>query len=121
MKLEPHTIEKRSDQAMTATADARSHTRPTPAEPSSEAPLHARPHPTRLLTGAIVLAVVGFIGYSFSQGQIDWHVVGDYLFSGEIRNAFVKTVLISVLAMLLGITLGAVFATMRLSSNPVTS
>lgn len=83
--------------------------------------LHPRPHPTRFITGALALAAVGFIAYSFSQGQIDWHVVGSYMFSSEIRAGFVHTVVISVLAMMLGIVLGTIFAVMRLSHNPVTS
>ncbi|WAX59015.1 amino acid ABC transporter permease [Jatrophihabitans cynanchi] len=106
---------------MTSTAVTRTGTQPRPAFAADDAPLHPRPHPTRYLTGTLALAVVAFIVYSFSQGQIDWHVVGDYLFSSELRSAFLNTVLISVLAMLMGIAIGTVFAMMRLSSNPVTS
>lgn len=83
--------------------------------------LHERPHPLRWVTGAAVLALLVLLVYAFAQGDISWSVVGKNVFTKSIFKGFLNTILLSVLAMLLGIALGTVFAVMRLSSNPVTS
>ncbi|WP_079317333.1 amino acid ABC transporter permease [Microbispora sp. GKU 823] len=93
----------------------------SPAEIPPEDRLHARSHPMRWVTGALVLVVLGFLVLSFARGQIDWGVVRGFLTAQKILSGFAQTILISVLAMLIGIALGTCFAVMRLSANPVVS
>ncbi|MCM2411781.1 amino acid ABC transporter permease [Streptomyces sp. RKAG290] len=77
-------------------------------------------HWGRWVSGVIVLGVLGMLVYSFSQGDIEWGTVGDFLFDDRIVKGAVNTVIISVLSMIIGLVLGIVFAVMRLSKNPVT-
>jgi polar amino acid transport system permease protein len=83
--------------------------------------LTGRPHPTRWLGAALSLAVIVAIVVAFARGQIDWSVVGRYVFSPSILQGVVNTVIVSVVAMLLGLVLGLVVALMRLARNPVTN
>lgn len=83
--------------------------------------LHPRRHPLRWLAAAATLCVLGAIGYVFANGDLEWSVVPDYITSSVILEGFKNTVIISVLAMIVGLLLGVVFAVMRLSKNPVTS
>lgn len=78
-------------------------------------------HPLRWVSGAIVLAALLLLVRAFAAGQIDWAVVGDYFTAETIRRGFRNTLMISALSMLLGMTLGVIFAVMRLSKNPVTN
>lgn len=77
-------------------------------------------HPGRWLAGAVVLAALALLVQAFAHGQIQWNVVGEFLTAGVIVRGFGVTLLISALAMMLGISLGTLFAIMRLSANPVT-
>lgn len=83
--------------------------------------LLSRPHPTRWLGAALSLAVIVAIVVAFARGQIDWAVVGRYVFSPTILQGVVNTVIVSVVAMVLGLVLGLVVALMRLARNPVTN
>lgn len=77
-------------------------------------------HPGQWISGAIVVAFLGFLIKSFADGQIDWTTVGAFLTADVILRGFANTLLISFLAMILAMGLGTLFAVMRLSSNPVT-
>ncbi|MEU2545238.1 amino acid ABC transporter permease [Streptomyces roseolus] len=77
-------------------------------------------HYGRWISGVVVVALLGWLVYAFSQGNIIWATVGDKLFDPSVLSGLWKTVLISVSAMALGLVLGIVFAVMRLSKNPVT-
>jgi polar amino acid transport system permease protein len=77
-------------------------------------------HWGRWVSGVVVVALLGLLVYSFSQGDVNWGTVGDFIFDDRILAGMVNTVLISVLSMLIGLILGVVFAVMRLSKNPVT-
>jgi len=78
-------------------------------------------HPLRFISALVVLAFLVFLGLSFANAQIDWSVVRQYLTAGAILTGVEHTILISFLAMVVGLTLGVIFAVMRLSANPVTS
>ncbi|MEU8982111.1 amino acid ABC transporter permease [Streptomyces sp. NPDC048309] len=78
-------------------------------------------HYGRWVSGVIVVALLVALGYAFSQGDIQWHTVGDQLFVSSVVQGAGRTLLISVLAMIVGVVLGIVLAVMRLSKNPVTS
>jgi polar amino acid transport system permease protein len=78
-------------------------------------------HYGRWVAGVLVIAVLVLIGVAFSNAKINYNVIPDYLFDPGIVKGAWTTLYISVLAMVLGVSLGIVLAVMRLSSNPVTS
>lgn len=106
----------------------------TPAMPASTAPAaaaelagisHLEHVPRRywgryLATALIVLALL-FIANAFARGKIEWGYVAQFLTAKSILTGLVNTVVMSLLAMALGIVLGVVTAVMRLSANPVLS
>ncbi|MGR8008327.1 amino acid ABC transporter permease [Streptomyces hypolithicus] len=77
-------------------------------------------HWGRWVSGVIVIAALGMLVYAFSQGNVRWDTVGEFIFDDRILAGMGRTLLISVLSMLIGLVLGVVFAVMRLSKNPVT-
>ncbi|MET7696830.1 MULTISPECIES: amino acid ABC transporter permease [unclassified Streptomyces] len=78
-------------------------------------------HYGRWASGVIVVALLVALVFAFSQGDIQWHTVGDQLFVSSVVKGAGRTLLISVLAMIVGVVLGILLAVMRLSKNPVTS
>ncbi|MFJ6695561.1 amino acid ABC transporter permease [Streptomyces sp. NPDC091272] len=78
-------------------------------------------HYGRWVSGVIVIALLLLLGYSFSQGEIQWSAIPDKIFDDTVVAGAGRTLLISVLAMVMGVVLGIVLAVMRLSKNPVTS
>ncbi|MET9961319.1 amino acid ABC transporter permease [Streptomyces sp. NPDC006326] len=78
-------------------------------------------HYGRWISGVVVVALLGWLVYAFSQGNVIWATVGDKLFDPAIMSGLGNTVIISVSAMALGLVLGILFAVMRLSKNPVTN
>jgi polar amino acid transport system permease protein len=77
-------------------------------------------HPWRWLSAAAVLVLVVLLIRSLAvNDNIQWSVVGDFLFDDAILHAVLVTLELSVAAQALGIVLGVVFAVMRLSVNPV--
>jgi polar amino acid transport system permease protein len=77
-------------------------------------------HYGRWVSAVVVVALLGWLAYAFSQGNILWGTVGDKLFDQTVMKGAWHTVLISVCSMALGLVLGVLFAVMRLSKNPVT-
>jgi polar amino acid transport system permease protein len=80
-----------------------------------------RRHYGRMITAALVLVALAAIVHAFAVGQIEWDYVGEFLTVPAIMTGLLNTIIMSVLAMALGITLGVIFAIMRLSDNPVLS
>ncbi|MEW2496176.1 amino acid ABC transporter permease [Streptomyces nodosus] len=106
---------------MTADIDKTAGTKDTP--PAGPQAIKAIPvrHYGRYLTAVIAIAILVAIVYAFGQGKINWHAVPDYFFDDRIMTGVGKTLLLTVLSMLIGIVGGIVLAIMRLSKNPVTS
>lgn len=73
----------------------------------------------RKISAAVVLVLVALLVRAFVLGQIEWNVVGQYLFAPQIVKAIWNTLLMTACAMSLGIFLGVVIAIMRISGNPV--
>jgi polar amino acid transport system permease protein len=69
--------------------------------------------------GRYVSAVVAIV-YAFSQGRINWGAVPDYFFDDRVLQGVGKTLMLTVLSMLIGVVGGVLLAVMRLSKNPVT-
>ncbi|MEW2076715.1 amino acid ABC transporter permease [Streptomyces sp. NPDC012403] len=78
-------------------------------------------HYGRYVSAVIALVLLGGIVYAFSQGRINWDAIPEYFLDDRVLDGVVKTLLITVLAMAIGIFGGILLAVMRLSKNPVTS
>ncbi|MFE1291610.1 amino acid ABC transporter permease [Streptomyces sp. NPDC058751] len=78
-------------------------------------------HYGRWVAGVLVIAALGLIVLAFSNANINYDIIPDYLFDEGILSGVWHTLYISVLAMVLGLALGVILAVMRMSSNPVTS
>lgn len=77
-------------------------------------------HYGRYVSGVVVVGLLGWLIYAFSQGDVIWGTVSDNLFDTSVLKGLWNTIKISVLSMALGLVLGVLFAVMRLSKNPVT-
>lgn len=80
-----------------------------------------RRHFGRIIGAAIVCIALAAIVRAFAVGQIEWDYVAEFLTVPAILTGLVNTIVMAILAMVLGITLGVIFAVMRLSANPVLS
>ncbi|MFI5683996.1 amino acid ABC transporter permease [Streptomyces sp. NPDC051636] len=78
-------------------------------------------HYGRYVSAVIAIALFAAIIYAFAQGQINWNAIPDYFFDDRIMTGVGKTLLLTVLSMVIGIVGGIILAVMRLSKNPVTS
>ncbi|MFB9629626.1 amino acid ABC transporter permease [Nonomuraea helvata] len=94
------------------------------APPAAQERIQAVPlrHPGRWV-GA---AVLGFLAIFLLQGwvanpRMQWEVVGEYLFSPAVLSGLGTTLLLTLLAMVVGIAGGAVLAVLRMSPNPLLS
>jgi polar amino acid transport system permease protein len=85
----------------------------------SQMPIARQRHWRRWLAATMMLVILVAIGHAFAGGQIEWSYVGRFLTAQVIVEGVVNTMVMAVLAMALGIVLGVVVATMRLSPNPV--
>ncbi|MFD5076415.1 amino acid ABC transporter permease [Streptomyces sp. NPDC058371] len=105
------------------TADIDKTTEPADTPPSGPEAIKAIPvrHYGRYVSAVIAIAILVSIIYAFGQGKINWHAVPDYFFDHRILTGVGKTLLLTVLSMLIGIVGGIMLAVMRLSKNPVTS
>lgn len=97
---------------------------PSPGSPSGRRPeaIRAIPvrHPGRWVAAVLVAAFAADVVYTMvTAPNLDWAVVGKYLFQGLVRGGIVVTIELTILAMVIGIGLGVVLAVMRLSPNPV--
>ncbi|MFF1300752.1 MULTISPECIES: amino acid ABC transporter permease [unclassified Streptomyces] len=106
---------------MTADIDKKDGPADTP--PAGPEAIKAIPvrHYGRYVSAVVALAALGAIVYAFSQGRINWGAIPDYFFNDRILSGVGKTLLLTVLCMIIGIVGGILLAVMRLSKNPVTS
>jgi polar amino acid transport system permease protein len=105
------------------TADIEKTAGPANTPPTGPQAIKAIPvrHYGRYVSAVIAIAVLVAIVYAFGQGKINWQAVPDYFFDHRIITGVGKTLLLTVLSMVIGIVGGVVLAVMRLSKNPVTS
>ncbi|MGL5448636.1 MAG: amino acid ABC transporter permease [Rhabdaerophilum sp.] len=73
----------------------------------------------RWFAAAAILFVMGYIINAFARGQIEWGIVAHFFTAPAILAGLVNTVIMTLCAMVLGLTLGVVFAVMVMSPNPV--
>jgi len=79
-------------------------------------------HPGRWVGAAVVLVIAAsLIRSAVTNPNFQWSVVKQYLFDSRIITGAEHTLLMTVLAMIIGVTLGIVLAVMRQSPNPIVS
>jgi polar amino acid transport system permease protein len=78
-------------------------------------------HYGRYVSAVVAIALLVGVVYAFSQGKINWGAIPDYFFDDRVLQGVGRTILITVLSMVIGIVGGIMLAVMRLSKNPVTS
>jgi len=94
------------------------------AAPPVTAPDDIKAVPVRHPGRWVAVVVVAIVAASVLRAVIvnsgfQWHYVGKYLFDPKVLGGVVTTIELTVVSMVVGITLGILFAVMRLSPNPV--
>lgn len=91
----------------------------TPAEEIRAVPVR---HYGRWIAG-VLIAVVAFIVIRsvVTNANMQWAVVGDYLFDSRIIRGLQNTLILTVISMLIGVVGGVLLAVMRMSPNPLAS
>jgi polar amino acid transport system permease protein len=72
-----------------------------------------------MLVHTLAFSTVAHPGQRHSENRWQWGVVGHYLFSSPVVHGVENTLLLTALAMALGVVLGTLLAVMRLSENPL--
>lgn len=79
-------------------------------------------HPGRTFAAAVLLFLVAVLVHSLiTNPHYEWNVVWKFLFHAQILQGLGRTLLLTGIAMLIGIVLGIVLATFRMSANKVLS
>ena len=79
-----------------------------------------RPHPWWWIGGAALVGLAAmFVKLLVFNKNMHWDTVGEYLFNAEILAGLGRTLLLTALAMVIGLLIGMLLAIMRLSRNPV--
>jgi polar amino acid transport system permease protein len=93
--------------------------RPAPPEQIEAVPVR---HPGRWVA-AVVIGVLAlmFVHMLLTNPAFQWGFMFDNMFSGAVLRGARTTLIMTVLAMVLGVLLGIVVAVMRLSPNPIVS
>ncbi|GAB3690580.1 amino acid ABC transporter permease [Corynebacterium nasicanis] len=89
---------------------------------STPAPIQAKPlrHPGRWVLATIVLGLSAwFVIGALRNEAYGWETYRAYLFDTRVATAALHTLALTILAMLIGVVLGATLAVMRMSPNPV--
>jgi polar amino acid transport system permease protein len=79
-------------------------------------------HPGRWVAAVVVLVLFAmFVHWLIATKGLHWDVVNHWVFSRSILQATRRTIILTFLAMLIGVVLGVLLAVMRLSQNPIVS
>lgn len=77
-------------------------------------------HPSWWVGSAVLILLAAFfIQVLATNSNMRWDVVWKYMFDGEILAGLRRTLVLTALAMIIGLAVGVVIAIMRLSSNPL--
>jgi polar amino acid transport system permease protein len=94
---------------------------PDPARPETIEAVPVR-HPGRWVSAAVVLVLAAmFVHLLIANERFEWPFIADNLFTPPILRGVRTTIIMTLLAMAIGIALGIVVAIMRLSPNPLLS
>ena len=94
----------------------------TPERPAPPKPIQALPvrHPWRWVAiGVIAVLTAMFVHMLLTNDAFQWEFMFDNMFSEPVLRGAQTVVIMTVLAMVLGIALGIVIAIMRLSPSPI--
>jgi polar amino acid transport system permease protein len=79
-------------------------------------------HPGRWVAAVVVLILVAMLVHTLATNpRFEWNVIGQYFLSQRVLRGLGFTILLTVVAMAIGIVLGVILAVMRLSANPLLS
>ena len=88
-------------------------------------------HPGRWVASVVIVVLVTMFVHSATSSHVqrggrrqpryEWHIVSHYFGSHQVLSGLWVTIELTVLAMLIGISLGVALAVMRLSPNPLVS
>lgn len=73
----------------------------------------------RYVSAGLILLFLAFLVDAFAHGKIEWSFVAKFLTVPSIMFGLANTIIMSILAMALGVVLGVIIAIMRMSTNPV--
>jgi polar amino acid transport system permease protein len=93
-------------------------------EPDSAKALPVIPlrHPVRLVIAVVLVILAAGAAWDVAtNNRYHWDVVVSYLFAPQILSGAVLTIVLTVVSMTVGISLGTVLAILRLSANPILS
>ena len=77
-------------------------------------------HPWRWVGVAVIAAYAAqAVVFAIGSDELQWDIVGGYLFEKSIMDGLLMTLKLTVVSMAIGVVLGTVLAVMRLSGNPV--
>jgi len=94
-------------------------TRPAPPEQIKAVPVR---HPGRWIAAVVIgVLVLMFVHMLVTNPVFQWKFMVDNMFSPPVLRGARTTLVMTVLAMLLGVLLGIIVAIMRLSPNPIVS
>ena len=94
-------------------------TRPAPPEQIKAVPVR---HPGRWIAAVVIgVLVLMFVHMLVTNPVFQWTFMVDNMFSAPVLRGARTTLVMTVLAMLLGVLLGIIVAIMRLSPNPILS
>ncbi|WP_369790736.1 amino acid ABC transporter permease [Rouxiella sp. WC2420] len=75
----------------------------------------------RIVASIVILVLLALLINAFAHGKIEWRFVGQFFTAKAILTGLGNTIVMSILAMALGVIFGVLIAVMRMSSNPVLS
>ncbi|EIC82376.1 amino acid ABC transporter permease [Serratia sp. M24T3] len=75
----------------------------------------------RIVASIVILVLLALLINAFAHGKIEWRFVGQFFTAKAILTGLGNTIVMSILAMALGVIFGVIIAVMRMSSNPVLS
>jgi polar amino acid transport system permease protein len=93
--------------------------RPAPPEQIRAVPVR---HPGRWIGSAVIAVLAAmFVHMLITNSKFQWQFMVDHMFTPPVISGVETTLVLTLLAMVIGVALGVVFAVMRLSPNPVLS
>lgn len=94
----------------------------TPQPPTAQIQAVPLRRPGRLILSAVLLFVLFFLIQGWTANpRMQWATVGEFLFAPVVMEGLGTTLLLTVLAMLIGVVGGIILAVLRMSANPVLS
>ena len=71
----------------------------------------------RMFFATLIVIALAALLRAFANGQIEWSYIGQFLTSEAILWGLVNTIVMSILAMALGVVIGVITAIMRMSAS----